>query len=247
MKVLDAAVDDVMAARRAAEPGTDTLWLLTTAMDEGLASAQEVRDEVVTLIVAGHETVAATLTWTWVLLAAHPDAECRLHAEVDALPEPGADGWDASVLEWLPFTRAVVDECLRLYPPAWVITRRSLEPEVVGGFELPAGATVILSPYAMHRDRKWWTRPAEFEPERFLGARSQAETGSGPLTYFPFGAGPRLCIGRDLALMEAPMVVATLARALRARPKRPGSIREEFGVTLRPKGGLPAMLVRRGS
>ena len=106
----------------------------------------------VTLIVAGHETVAATLTWTWVLLAAHPDAEQRLHAEVDALPDPATAGWGADVLDQLPFTRAVIDECLRLYPPAWVITRRSLEPDVLGGFELPAGATVILSPYVMQRD-----------------------------------------------------------------------------------------------
>ncbi len=245
MAVLDAAVDDVIATRRSGEPGTDTLWLLITALDEGLASEREVRDEVVTLIVAGHETVAATLTWSWVLLAGHPEVERRVDTEVAALPDPGTRGWDAGVLERLPYTRAVVAECLRLYPPAWVITRRSLEPDVVGGFEVPPGATVILSPYAVQRDERWWPNADEFVPERFLGAISPAETASGPLTYFPFGAGPRLCIGRDLALMEAPMVIATLARALRVRPLRPGAVRQDFGVTLRPKGGLPAEVTRR--
>ena len=144
------------------------------------------------------------------------------------------------MLERLPYTRAVVDECLRLYPPAWVITRRSLEPDVLGGFELPAGATVIVSPYAIHRDAQWWPNPDRFDPERFLGETSPSESGTGPLTYLPFGAGPRLCIGRDLALMEAPMVVATLARVLPGQTAASDVRRPDFGVTLRPKGGLPA-------
>lgn len=245
MTVLDGAVADVIAARRRRGQGTDTLWFLITAWDEGVVSAAEVRDEVVTLIVAGHETVAATLTWTWALLAAHPDVEQRLHDEIDALPEPGPNGWDADVLGRLVLVRAVIDECLRLYPPAWVITRRSLAPDTVSGFELPAGATVIVSPYVMQRDAQWWPNPQRFEPDRFLADASPAETGSGLLTYLPFGIGPRQCIGRDLALMELPLVIATLARELRPRPQRPASIRPDFGVTLRPKGGLPAAAVRR--
>jgi cytochrome P450 len=244
MAVLDEAVRDVIAARRAAPAGPDVLWLLIAALDAGSVTEKEVRDEVVTLIVAGHETVAATLTWTWVLLADNPDVERDVQSEVDALSESGGTGWDAGVLEQLPCTRAVVDECLRLYPPAWVITRRSLEPDVLGGHPLPAGATVILSPYVVQRDVRWWPNPDRFDPSRFLGERP-VDPGADALTYFPFGAGPRLCIGRDLALLEAPLIVAAIARVLVIRPSRPRSIRPDFGVTLRPKGGLPALVLRR--
>ncbi|HVQ87084.1 MAG TPA: cytochrome P450, partial [Actinomycetes bacterium] len=146
---LDAAVDRLVVERELQPPGTDALSLLLAAQRDGHASRQEVRNEIVTLIVAGHETVAATLTWTWLLLARHPDIEARVHDEVDALPPPP---WGADVLLQLPLTRAVVDECLRLYPPAWVITRRALEPDVLGGYEIPADSTVIISPYSLHRD-----------------------------------------------------------------------------------------------
>lgn len=245
MTVLDAAVESVIAARRTGQPGSDTLWLLIHAMDEGIASPTEVRNEVVTLIVAGHETVAATLTWTWVLLAENPDVEERVHTEVDRLPDPSVTAWDADVLGQLPYTRAVIDECLRLFPPAWVISRRSLEPDSLGGFPLPAGATVIASPYAIQRDSRWWVSPHRFEPGRFMGSASPRESGAGPLTYLPFGAGPRLCIGRDLALMEAPIVVAALARSMKARPLRPASVVADYGVTLRPRGGLPTVISPR--
>ena len=235
LTVIDRAADDLIAARRAGSGGDDVLWSLIGAMDEGLASAREVRDEIVTLIVAGHETVAATLTWTWALLAQNSGVERRLHAEVDQV---GSDELrSASVLGRLPYTRAVVDECLRLYPPAWVITRRCLEPDVLAGYEVPAGATVIMSPFVMQRDARHWPRPTLFEPSRFVGV-DRGDAGTGPLTYFPFGAGPRLCIGRELALLEAPLVVASIARRLLFRIDRPAENRLDFGVTLRPRGGL---------
>lgn len=244
LRVLDAAVDAVIATRRQSPPGSDVLWMLISALDAGTVDERQVRDEVVTLIVAGHETVAATLTWTWWLLARHPEVEHRVHVEVDAVDVPDATGWDAGVLDRLPITRAVVDECLRLYPPAWVITRRSLEPDVLGGYDVPPGATVILSPYVVQRDGRWWPNPDKFRPQRFADESASSASGSGPLTYFPFGAGPRLCIGRDLALLEAPLVVAAVARSLRIRPLR-ASTEPDFGVTLRPKGGLPARVERR--
>ena len=218
LAVLNAAVDSLIAQRRLKPPGDDALSMLVAAMDDGIASPSEVRDEVVTLIVAGHETVAATLTWTWVLLSAHPEVEQRVHHEVAVM----TDGESAGHVDQSPlrYTRAVVDECLRLYPPAWVITRRALEPDVLGGCAIPTGATVIVAPYVMQRDARLWPDPLRFAPERFL-AGAATETSRGPMTYLPFGAGPRLCIGRDLALLEAPLVIATLARGLRFRPKRP--------------------------
>jgi cytochrome P450 len=242
LAVLDAAVDDVITQRRRQPAGTDVLWTLIAALDEGVASRREVRDEIVTLIVAGHETVAATLTWTWTLLARHRDAEQRLHLEVDALDDDALAS--PTAMDRLPFTRAVIDECLRLYPPAWVITRRSLQPDVLGGCRVPTNATVILSPFVTQRDPRHWPRPESFEPERFLGAPG-SDVGSGPLTYLPFGAGPRLCIGRDLALLEAPLVVASIARHLRFAVPRSAGARLDFGVTLRPQGGLPAIALSR--
>jgi cytochrome P450 len=232
---LDMAVDRVIASRRTRPLGDDALSLLLVARDEGLASDTEVRDEVVTMIVAGHETVAATLTWSWLLLAQHPDVEARLHAEVDALPRPP---WTASVTERLPYTRAVIEECLRLYPPAWVITRRSLAHDVLGGYDVPIGSTVIMSPYLLHRDSAVWTSPESFTPERFLTTPDRT-------SYFPFGAGPRLCIGRDLSLFEAPLVLARLTRAFTVRPTAVRSPRCDFGVTLRPVGGLSAVISPR--
>ncbi len=241
LAVLDAAVDALIAQRRLKPSGDDALSMLIAAMDQGAASPSEVRDEVVTLIVAGHETVAATLTWTWVLLAAHPEVEQHIHDEVDAI----SDGELSGQVEdsRLRYTRAVVDECLRLYPPAWVITRRTLEPDVLGGCAIPTGATGILSPYVTQRDARFWPDPLRFAPDRFLS--DSAEAGRGSMTYFPFGTGPRLCIGRDLALLEAPLVIATLARGLRFRPQRPASIRPDFGVTLRPTGGLSVVVTPR--
>jgi cytochrome P450 len=151
-----------------------------------------------------------------------------------------------AALPRLQYTRAVVDECLRLYPPAWVISRRTLQPDVLCGCEIPDGATVILSPYVTQRDPRHWPHALRFDPDRFL-AGQLADTDRGALTYFPFGAGPRLCIGRDLALLEAPLVIATLGRVLRFRPQRPASVRADFGVTLRPRGGLPVVVTPRAS
>ena len=246
LQVLERAVADVIEARRAMPAGADALSLLLQAHDAGLATEREVRDEVVTLIVAGHETVAATLTWTWMLLATNPEAQRRVVAEADALPSDAR--WESDVLDALPYTRAVIDECLRLYPPAWVVTRRSLEPDVLSGHPIPDNSTLIMSPYAVHRDERWWPDAGRFDPHRFLGsdgAHLGGQDASGPLTYFPFGAGPRLCIGRDMALVEAPIVMATLVRAIRVRPVRPARVTPDFGVTLRPRAGCPAVVTQR--
>ncbi len=236
---LDDAVTQLLAIRRRNPAGDDVLWLLITAHDEGLITAEELRNEIVTLIVAGHETVAATLTWTWYLLATAPAVLAQLRREVDLLPQ---GNWTAEVLPRLPLTRAVIDECLRLFPPAWVISRKSLAPDVLGGYDIPAGATIITSPYLLQRDPRWWPRPDSFDPSRFLdGATAPADRDA----YLPFGTGPRLCIGRELAVMEATLVVARLARSVEITPTSATEPDLDFGVTLRPRRGLPVTVSGR--
>jgi cytochrome P450 len=214
------------------------LLLATRDEDGRTLSAREVRDQVVTFIVAGHETVASALTWAWDLLAHHPEAAARLRAEADALDGPAT----FDDLPRLPFAAAVLDETLRLYPPAWVITRRALEDDELAGVPVAANALVIVSPWLVHRHASAWDRPEEFDPSRFLdesGARRRDVVASP--AYLPFGAGPRLCIGRDMALLEGVLVLASLARAVDLEAVGP-SPRAVPLVTVRPDGGLPLRL-----
>jgi len=244
VRQLDDAVDAMLAerARRPVSDGRtpDMLDLLLATRDEDgrTLSAREVRDQVVTFIVAGHETVASALTWAWDLLAHHPEAAARLRAEADALDGPAT----FDDLPRLPFAAAVLDETLRLYPPAWVITRRALEDDELAGVPVAANALVIVSPWLVHRHASAWDRPEEFDPSRFLdesGARRRDVVASP--AYLPFGAGPRLCIGRDMALLEGVLVLASLARAVDLEAVGP-SPRAVPLVTVRPDGGLPLRL-----
>lgn len=240
---LDAAARDVVAARRAAgvrETDTDLLALLLRAADAGDLAFDEVRDELVTTVVAGHETVASALTWTLHLLARHPDHQARLHAELDDVLAGRAPSW--ADLGSLPYTRAVVDEALRLYPPAWVVTRRAERDDVVDGVAVPASALVLLSPWLLHRRADVFEAPKAFAPERFLGeSRTSVPRGA----YVPFGAGPRLCIGRDVALVETVLVLAALLRDLTVLPVPGRSPRVDALVTLRPRGGMPLRVLPR--
>ena len=159
-----------------------------------------------TLIIAGHETTASSLNWFWYLLASTPDVAARLRAEVDvgAVDPPGYGD-----LEKLPFTRRAIDETLRLYPPGWLLTRRAIAADTVGGVSLPAKADVLISPYLVHRHPAHWPDPARFDPDRFL---PEYNSGRNRFAYLPFGLGPRACIGEHLALVEMHTHVATLAR-----------------------------------
>ncbi len=232
---LDEACRAMVDARRAAgSGGADVLGLLLAA---GLDDT-EVRDELVTLVIAGHETVAASLTWTLRLLAEKPDVVDRVHAELDAALGGGRDDGTTREVTWedlpaLPVTRAVVDEGLRLYPPAWVITRRALADDVLDGVPIPSGTLVITSPWLHHRRADLWPDPLRFDVDRWLGP----DAGSRREGYIPFGAGPRLCIGRDFAVVESVMVLAELLRDRTVTPAgpRPGVVPS---VTLRPRGGM---------
>jgi cytochrome P450 len=234
----------VIARRRAAiGTGDDVLALLLRAADAGELTAAEVRDELVTLVIAGHETVASCLTWVLHLLAGAPEVRTRLHEELDGLAGRDPSWGDLPALR---YTRAVVDEALRLYPPAWVITRRAAAPDTVAGVDIPAGTLVILSPWLLHRRADRWPDPERFDPSRFLGDAPAARAARDP-AYLPFGAGPRLCIGRDLALVETVLVLAALLRDREVtRPPGTPQPRVDALVTLRPRGGLPLLLTKRG-
>ena len=238
---IDAVCARILAERRArgVEQGASDVVGLMLAAGMG---PREVRDELVTFVVAGHETVASSLTWTLDLLAREPSAQRRLHAELaEVLGPPGSARepvW--ADLPRLRYARAVVDEALRLYPPAWVVTRRALADDVVAGVPVPAGTLVIVSTWALHRDPALWPSPGQFRPERFLDAPRRD-------AYVPFGAGPRQCIGRDLALVEEVFVLAALLRDRAVRPV-PGRRSEvEALVSLRPRGGLRLLVEPRGA
>ena len=217
----------------------DLLGMLLAAHDdEASFTARELRDEIVTLIVAGHETVASALTWTWYLLGSAPAVEERLHAELDAVLAGRLP--TMADLDSLPFTRAVLDEALRLYPPAWLISRRATEDDVLLGHSVAAGSLVFLSPWVLHRHPDVWERPEVFDPDRFLAdGRGEAVE---RFAYVPFGAGPNLCIGRDFALLEAALVIAAVGSRYRFAPLRGHRVDAEPLVTIRPKGGLPMRL-----
>ncbi len=239
-RTLDRSVDALVTHRRrlpASEQPHDFLaMLLATSGDCADLSPTQVRDEVVTFLVAGHETVASALSWAFSLLAESSEWTHRLRAEVDAL-----DGQvSVEALSRLPETRAVIDETLRMYPPAWVITRKALVDDVVAGHHIPRGALVIISPWLVHRHHEEWDDPDLFDPQRFLPSCEARRA-----AYIPFGAGPRMCIGRDFALVEATLMLAhvmskfELQRVARSTPRAIPS------VTLRPDGGLPMRVRHR--
>jgi cytochrome P450 len=202
-------------ARRRAEPAEhfDYLSMLMNARDRETGDPMTERaliDEVMTLVVAGHETTASALNWVWYLLARHPQADARMHAEIAATPELPAPG--LGQLEQLPYTQNVINEALRLYPPGWLLSRRTIEADVLCGHEIPAGTDVLLSPYLLHRHPRFWKEPDAFRPERF---DAEHESERPRFAYIPFAAGPRHCIGESLALYEMLMHLYKVARHYR--------------------------------
>lgn len=202
---------------------------------------QRLRDELVTLLLAGHETTASTLGWTLHLLDGHPEVAERLHAEaVDVLGDRLPTHAD---LHRLTYTGAVIQEAIRLYPPVWILTRMAREDDEVGGYHVPAGSDVLICPYTLHRHPGLWQDPARFDPDRFAPDRVADRP---RYAHIPFGAGPRFCVGSHLGLMEATFVLAMVARELRLS-KVPGhQVVGEPMLSLRIKGGLP-MTVRKAS
>ncbi|MFD1151807.1 cytochrome P450 [Saccharothrix hoggarensis] len=222
--------DELVAGRAAGPDGDDLLSRLVARF----ASPEEVREQLITLLLAGHETTASTLGWAFHLLDEHPDVAERLRAEAvdvlgDRLPE-------ADDLHRLPYAVRVVEEVMRLYPPVWLLPRVALADDEIGGYHVPAGADVVVVPYTMHRHPEFWSDPERFDPDRFLPERAE---GRPRYAYIPFGAGPRFCVGNALGLMEAVFVLVVLSREVRLA-KLPGSpVTPEAMLSLRVRGGLP--------
>jgi cytochrome P450 len=229
--------------RESGEEHFDFIAMLMSSRDKETGDAmseRELIDEIMTLVVAGHETTASGLNWTWYLLSQYPEVEARLHAEIDAtpeLPEPGL-----AQMEALDYTSNVVNEALRLYPPGWLLSRRTIAADVLGGYEVPAGTDVLLSPYLLHRHPKFWKEPEAFRPERF---DAEHETERPRFAYMPFAAGPRHCIGETFALYEMLMHLYKVARRYRLTyvPDKPLEI--EAQINLRTQYPLFMKLERR--
>jgi cytochrome P450 len=234
---LDEIVYGIISGRRRS-PGEhdDLLALLMEARDEDTGegmSDKQLRDEVITLFLAGHETTANALTWASYLLSTHVAVARRLQAEVDE--ELGGRVPTASDLPNLPYTRMVIDETLRLYPPAWITNRRAIEDDTVCGYRIPAEAMLSISPYVTQRDPAFWENPEGFDPDRFSPERA---AGRPHYAYFPFGGGPRQCIGKGFALMEATLVLALLAQRSALHLVPGCRVEIEALATLRPRYGM---------
>jgi len=243
LAALDKAVYEIIEGRRGGggEPKGDLLDMLMAHLDETGADGmtlQQLRDEVITLLIAGHETVASALTWAGYLLITHPPALEKLRAELGAVlgARPVACVED---LPNLPYTRMVFDEALRLYPPAWLITRKAIAEDTVEGGTIPAGALVIIGTSAMHHPPAYWPDPHAFDPERFTPERS---AGRPRYAYLPFGGGPRLCIGNNFALMEGPLILAGIFRNFNLKLPSGHTVEPDPLVTIRPRGGLPVTI-----
>lgn len=214
----------------------DLLSMLLTAEDAETGEKMnktQVRDEVVTMFMAGHETSANALAWTWYLLAKHPEVATRLREEWDEVLEGRPATFED--LPQLVYTRQVIQESLRLYPPAWMVGRRSRKEVEIGGYRVPANTNILLSVYEIHRHPDWWEEPEAFRPERF---EAGAESKMHKFQYFPFGGGPRMCIGYHFAMMEMQIVLASLGQKFELSLVQALEPEPEALVTLRPKGGI---------
>jgi cytochrome P450 len=247
MATIDEVVDSLITEREAAMEGapSDLLGLLLAARDEagrGMSRTQ-VRDELVTFMLAGHETTANGLAWMWYLLSLNPEARERLNAEVDGVlgdRVPTAD--DAEKLVW---TSACFQEAIRLYPPAWVFEREAVEDDSLDGHVIPAGSTLLFPTYLIHRDPRLWPNPEAFDPRRFLPENARAHP---RYAYVPFGAGRRMCVGAGFSIMEATLITAMIARRFELNLVAGTRVRPEPTVTLRPRDGLPMTVhVRAGA
>ena len=247
MREFDRAMFALIDARMKSPPASgrgDLLDRLIAARDEESGAgmtAREIRDQVLTIFVAGHETTALALMWTWYLLAMHPEHEARMHEELDAVLGGREPGWQD--VPRLTYTRMILQESMRLYPAVHTLAFREAQADdVVCGVRIPKGSLITMIPWVIHRHRDHWERPDRFEPERFL---PEAVAKRDRLAYLPFGFGPRVCIGASFAMTEAVLILAFLAQRFRLRVA-PGHVVEPHALfTLRAKHGMKMVVERR--
>jgi cytochrome P450 len=234
-------IDDLIGRHQPAAGRPDGLLSLLLAGSEATISA-EVRDDALTILLAGHDTVASAMVWTWILLAQHPQADARLAEEVGATL--GTTPAGAADIPALPFARAVLAESLRLRPPAWVIARSAIADHDIHGIRVPAGALVLISPFLMHRDPRFYPDPAAFAPDRWLDDRQARRP---KMAFLPFGAGPRSCIGENFAWTEGVLLAATFAQRWRLSIEEPQTTAPRPKITLRPPPDLRLLVHERRS
>jgi cytochrome P450 len=240
---LDKVVHDLIAERRQhPNASADLLTGLLTAQDEttGLPlTDQEIRDEIATVFFTGYETTTTTLAWVWYLLATHPNVREKLHAEITQVLQGAAP--EAQHLRQMPYLDQVIKEVLRLYPAGWLFDREPIATTTLAGYTIPAGQTIFISPYLVHRNPAYFAAPDEFQPERFA---NDAETKLPRFAYFPFGGGARVCIGQSFALHTLALIIATVLPRLRLELIPGQTIRPTAAATLVPAGGIQMRLHR---
>jgi cytochrome P450 len=244
LRTLDRVVYGVINERRQQNEGPgDLLSMLLEARDEETGEGmndQQVRDQIMTLLLAGHETTANTLAWTCYLLSLHPEVEQRLFAELESVL--GGRHPTVEDLNKLPYTQMLIKESMRLYPASWAIPRHAVDEDKIGGYYIPAHSLIWISPYATQRHPDFWEHPEVFDPERFT---SEREASRPRFAYFPFGGGPHICLGSTFSMMEVPLIIATIAQRYRLHLVPGHEVKPKVVLTLQPANGLPMTLQER--
>lgn len=233
-RVVYRIIDQHRQAEESGMPDNDLLAMLMSVRDgDGAAlNDTQLRNETITFLLAGHETTANALTWIFHLISSHPETERRMLEEISTVL--GGRTPTLADLPQLTYTKTVIQESMRLYPPIWIIERRVIEEDSLGGYTLPAGSAVVISPYALHRHPAFWQEPEKFDPLRFAI--------SPPEAYIPFGAGPRFCIGNEFAMMEAQLITVMVMQAFHLQPVPGHPVEPQPDITLRPRHGMKMTL-----